>query len=84
MNDCNLKFLDKTFALEEVDTLVALEQWVAISSDITDFEKESLLRLRQLLDFNVHDRNEYELDSHFIGPIFGLVNFSSKKSNHYS
>ncbi len=82
--ECNLKFLDKTFALEEVDTLVALEQWMVMSFDISAFEKESLLRLRQLLDFNVHDWNEYELDSHFIGPIFSLVNFSSKKFNHYS
>jgi hypothetical protein len=82
--ECNLKFLEKTFALEEVDTLIALEQWIAMPSDITAFEKESLERLRQLLDFNVHDWNEYELDSHFIGPIFSLVNFSSKKFNHYS
>jgi hypothetical protein len=82
--DCSLKFLEKTFELEEVDTLADLEQWIAIPFEITAFEKEALLRLRQLLDFNVHDWNEYELDSHFIGPIFSLVNFSSKKSNHYS
>jgi hypothetical protein len=82
--DCNLKFLDKTFELEEVDSLVALDEWMAIPYDVSTFEKESLLRLRHLLDFNVHDWNEYELDSHFIGPIFSLVNFSSKKFNHYS
>lgn len=47
-------------------------------------ETQYLVYLRQILDFNVHDWNEYELDSHFIGPVFTLVNFSSKKFNHYS
>jgi hypothetical protein len=82
--DCNLKFLEKTFALEEVDVLTDLNDWIAMAFDISPFEKESLVRLRQLLDFNVHDWNEYELDSHFIGPIFALVNFSSKRFNHYA
>ncbi|MEM7129260.1 MAG: hypothetical protein AAF702_23205 [Chloroflexota bacterium] len=35
------------------------------------------------MDFNVHDWNEYELDSHFIGPIFSIVNYSSTKFNHF-
>jgi hypothetical protein len=82
--ECNLKFSEKTFGLEEVDSLPIANQWLSTTLDISAFERESLLHLRQLLDFNVHDWNEYELDSHFIGPIFGLVNFSSKKFNHYS
>jgi hypothetical protein len=84
LKDCNLKFLEKTFGLEEVDMLSALDDWKAIAVNISDFERESLLHLRHLLDFNVHDWNEYELDFHFIGPVFALVNFSSKKFNHYS
>lgn len=84
LKDCNLRFLEKTFALEEVDALPALEDWLNLQSPLLAFEKEALIRLRQVLDFNVHDWNEYELDSHFIGPIFTLVNFSSKKFNHYS
>ncbi len=83
-SDCNLKFLDKTFGLEEVDTMPCLEKWLTNQSPLLDFEKESLIRFRQVLDFNIHDWNEHELDSHFIGPIFTLVNFSSKKFNHYS
>lgn len=82
--DCNLKFLDKTFDLEEVDTLPDLEEWMAEQINVSAFESETLIHLRQVLDFNVHDWNEYELDSHFIGPVFTLVNFSSKKFNHYS
>jgi hypothetical protein len=82
--DCTLKFLEKTFNLEEVDSLPSLSDWLDTKIVLSDFEKQSLLHLRQVLDFNVHDWNEYELDSHFIGPVFTLVNFSSKKFNHYS
>jgi hypothetical protein len=82
--DCTLKFLEKTFDLEEVDSLPSLSDWLNTEMPLSDFEKQSLLHLRQVLDFNVHDWNEYELDSHFIGPVFTLVNFSSKKFNHYS
>jgi hypothetical protein len=82
--DCNLKFLEKTFGIEQIDTLPALDSWLAMSSEPSAFEEESLLHLRGVLNFNIHDWNEYELDSHFIGPIFTLVNFSTKKFNHYS
>jgi hypothetical protein len=84
LKDCSLRFLDKAFNLEEVDTLQSLEEWMSMSADITDMERSYLLYLQKVLDFNVHDWNEYELDSHFIGPVFTLVNFSSKKFNHYS
>ena len=82
--DCTLQFLDKAFQLEEVDTLFALTDWLDKECELSDLETQYLLYLRQILDFNVHDWNEYELDSHFIGPVFTLVNFSSKKYNHYS
>ncbi len=82
--DCNLNFLEKTFGIEQIDTLAALDSWLAMPNEPSAFEEESLLHLRSVLNFNIHDWNEYELDSHFIGPIFTLVNFSNKKFNHYS
>lgn len=82
--DCNLKFLEKTFGIEQIDILPDLDSWLATPSMPSAFEEESLLHLRSVLNFNIHDWNEYELDSHFIGPIFTLVNFSTKKFNHYS
>jgi hypothetical protein len=82
--DCTLKFLEKTFSLEELDTLPALDAWLIAKHESSDFETNHLVYLRQILDFNVHDWNEYELDSHFIGPVFTLANFSSKKFNHYA
>ena len=82
--DCNLKFLEKTFGIEQIDMLPALDNWLAMPSELSAFEEESLLHLRKVLTFNIHDWNEFELDSHFIGPIFTLVDFSTKKFNHYS
>ncbi len=82
--DCNLKFLEKTFGIEQIDTLPALDSWLAMPNEPSAFEEESLLHLRRVLTFNIHDWNEFELDSHFIGPIFTLVDFSNKKFNHYS
>ena len=82
--DCTLKYLDETFDLEEARTLPTLEQWLSMSADISDMERHQLLHLKDVLDFNVHDWNEHELDSHFIGPIFTMVNFSSNKYNHFA
>lgn len=82
--ECSLKFLDKTFGLEQVESLEMLNQWLVLDADINNFEMQFLQHLRQVLAFNVHDWNEYELDAHFIGPLFTLVNFSSTKFNHYS
>lgn len=70
---CTLVFLDKTFSLREVKTMKVLETWLEKTVEITDFEREQLLRLQDLLDFNVHNWNEAELESHFIGPLFTLV-----------
>lgn len=82
--DCTLQFLEKTFALEEVKSLPSLEHWLALPADISEFERQQLRYLHEVLAFNVHDWNEHELDSHFIGPLFTFVNFSSKKFNHFA
>jgi len=82
--DCTLKYLDEAFNLEEVQTLSALEQWISTPADISDIERHQLHHLKDVLNFNVHDWNEHELDSHFIGPVFTMVNFSSSKYNHFA
>jgi hypothetical protein len=81
---CTLKYMDKTFKTGRVKELPSLTEWLSIPVDISAFERQALLHYQQLLDFNVHDWNEYELDTHFIGPIFGLTNFSTIYFNHFS
>jgi hypothetical protein len=80
---CTLKYLDKTFRTKRVQGLPSLDAWLTMPADISDFERQSLLHYQRVLDFNVHDWNEYELDTHFIGPIFSLVNFSTTDFNHF-
>jgi hypothetical protein len=80
---CTLKYLDKTFRTRQVDALSSLDAWLAISAERSDFEQQALLHYQRLLLFNAFDWYEAELVSHFIGPIFGLVNFSTSDYNHF-
>ena len=82
--ECKLGWLERTFGLDQVDTLPSFESWISTKVEISDFEKQSLLHLQENLTFNVRAWYEKELDSFFIGPVMSLVNFSSKKSNLYS
>ena len=82
--ECKLSWLERTFGLDQVNKLPSLDSWLSNKTDIDDFERVSLLRLQEMLDFNVRDWYEGELDSYFIGPVMSLVNFSNKKSNLFS
>lgn len=82
--DATLTFLEKTFGLDEVQELPSLKSWLEGEADINEWERTSLEKLRDLLKFNVHDWNEQELDMNFIGPLFSIVNFSSKKHNLFA
>ena len=81
---CTLKYLDKTFGLRQNRQLAALDEWIARPADLSELERQVLLRFQGVLEFNVHDWNEHELDSHFIGPVFTLVDFSNADFNHFS
>jgi hypothetical protein len=82
--ECKLSWLERTFGLDQVKQLPSLDNWLSGKALIEDYERANLLRLQELLDFNVRDWYEGELDSYFIGPIMTFVNFSSKKSNLFS
>jgi hypothetical protein len=82
--ECKLGWLERTFGLDQVQSLPSLDNWLSEKAEIINSEKETLLRLQELLDFNVRDWYEAELDSFFIGPMMGLVHFSNKKSNLFS
>lgn len=74
--ECTLLYLDETFNLEEVQMLPTLAAWLAMPADLSDLERQQLVHLKNVLDFNVHDWNEHELDSRFIGPMFSIVKFT--------
>jgi hypothetical protein len=82
--ECRLGWLEKTFGLTQVKMLPSLKDWLATPANITERQKESLLDLQELLDFNVRSWNEQELDRHFIGPVLSLINFSNLRFNLFS
>ncbi len=67
---CTLKYIDKTFSARRAERLSSLDAWLTRPAAISAFEREALLRFQRLLNVNVHDWNEYELNTHFIGPLF--------------
>lgn len=82
--ECKLSWLERTFGLDQVKQISALDSWLSEQVSLTAYENESLKHLQEILDFNVRDWYEGELDSFFIGPVMALVNFSNKKSNLFS
>lgn len=61
--ECKLSWLEDTFGLDQMDNLPSCDNWLSTTTDISDYENESLLRLQKLLKFNVRDWHEGELDS---------------------
>jgi hypothetical protein len=82
--ECTLIFMDKTFKMRQVTTSPILEEWLHAAYELTAFERQQALFFQQKLAFNVHNWNEMELDIHFIGPIFTIVDFSDYEFNHFS
>jgi len=82
--ECTLDFLEDTFGLDQIKNLASLTKWLNEEGTISGHEEVQLKLLQELLEFNVHDWNEQELDMNFIGPVFSLVNFSSKKYNLFA
>ena len=81
---CTLEFLDTEFNLMQVTSLPLLEEWLNVPADVSDIEKFALLDLQESLRFNVHDWNEAELTTNFIGPLFQKLKIFSQKYNFYS
>ncbi|WP_019991083.1 hypothetical protein [Rudanella lutea] len=81
---CTLKSVDKQFRTRRTEQLPSLTDWLNRPAEISNFEREALMRFQRGLNFNVHDWNEHELDTHFIGPIFALIDFSTLAFNHFS
>jgi len=76
--------LEKRFQLKQVKELPALSEWLNCEMEISDFHKQSLDALKEILNYKVDDWNEQELSMHFIGPIFSLLSIFSDRYNSFS
>jgi hypothetical protein len=75
-NDCTLSIMERTFKIMPTKQNKALAEWITTSFEVTDFDRETVRRLCELLQDNVAHWNEYDLSMHFIGPMFSAVNFT--------
>ncbi len=78
-SECTLALLDETFQLNPMFEHETLQDWLTMPVEITPIEKQILELYQNKIKIYGHDWNEFELKQHFIGPMFALVDFSSKK-----
>ena len=83
-NDCSLAYLTKAFGLKRLLKSQDLDSWLSQSAELSEREKENLLELQELLQFNILGWNEQELALHFIGPVFSAVKFSTEQFNLFA
>jgi hypothetical protein len=76
--------LDKRFGLQQTFGLLALDNWLAMPADLSDYQRESCSHLQKLLRLNNSGWNEQELSLHFIGPLFNLAEISSQQYNLFA
>ncbi len=76
--------LEKTFHIKQVRTDPILDDWLNGQADISDFERQVLLKFQEKLTLNVHDWNEVELGYNFIGPVLALVDYTTEKCNFFA
>ncbi|GAB3644051.1 hypothetical protein [Spirosoma arcticum] len=82
--DCTLTYLEKTFGLVQEFGQPALTHWLAMPVDLSDHERRELRDFQEPLTLNVLHWNEQELSLNFIGPVFALVRFTSRKFNLFA
>ncbi len=82
--DCTLHTLEKTFGIEQVRTMPALESWLNGSAAISEAEGQIVAFFRTHLVARGYDWNETELAYNFIGPLMGLADFVTETFNFFA
>jgi len=82
--ECTLLKLEKNFGLKEMAESRALQDWLEGTSDISEFEHQTLLNLQRKLRLNIHDWNETELGHYFTGPLLTLVDYTTDYFNLFA
>jgi len=82
--DWTLTKLDKRFGLKQIRMLPELEEWLSAESDLSEFERMSLLAMQESAILQVDSWNEQEYSLNFIGPLLLLVNFVDEEFNAFA
>jgi hypothetical protein len=73
--------VETQFGLVRVKELPPLRQWLAAEPQLSPFEMEVAVPLREKLMLYIEDWNEDELKFKFIAPLLGLVDFDMETAN---
>ena len=82
--DCNLELLETLFGLEQVRHSEKLQEWLNQEAEITPLEKAIILHYQRILEYNLFIWNEQELAINFIGPLIGMLEFTTGKFNLFA
>ncbi len=82
--DCNLELLETLFGLEETTSSESLDKWLKEKAEISDLEKAMILLYQRNLVYNRFSWNEQELAINFIGPLIGMLQFTTKEFNLFA
>lgn len=82
--DCTLHSLEKTFGVQQIYAMPALDDWLKGQAEISDNERQVLSFFRTHLIESGYDWNETELAYNFIGPLMGLADFVTKRFNFFA
>jgi hypothetical protein len=81
--ECTMTKLDELFGLRQVKKITTMSDWLAMEYELNQFQKDVLLQFQEKFNQNQMHWNEYELVSHFVIPIFSLVNFTTDYFNDF-
>ena len=82
--DCDLELLETLFGLEQVRYSEKLQEWLNQEAEITPLEKAIILHYQRILEYNLFSWNEQELAINFIGPLIGMLEFTTGKFNLFA
>ena len=82
--DCDLELLETLFGLEQVRYSEKLQEWLNQEAEITPLEKAIILHYQRILEYNLFSWNEQELAINLIGPLIGMLEFTTGKFNLFA
>jgi hypothetical protein len=79
----SLNRLDKAFGLKQVWQSDLLDEWLNLSCEISEAERNNLLDLQQVLIRGGQYWNEVELENKFISPLIMLAKIDDEKIGYF-
>lgn len=76
---CDKQFLESKLGLIRDNEMPELNNWVLSKSDVRDYERDLLNRLRVNVRYKLEEWNEESIKINVIAPILGLIDFNNEK-----